>query len=562
MSPVNPSQSEPHDGAPTHAERMLLRLRAFSELLLVHQPLDDLLWNVAAQVGQLFGYEDCVLYLAEPIGLVQYAAYGVKNPQRRQIKNRIVVPIGQGIVGTVGMTWKPELVPDTAQDPRYIPDEFSGRSEATVPILYSGRLLGVLDSESAQLNGFSPSDLATLQLLASLVAPRIASGLAERERNAAVDDLARAESSHRDRIETLQRQRLESLGQLAGGLAHDFNNLLTAIVGNIGLAKEILADGSAGILLDEAQVACNKARDLTKQLLAFSSGGAPVQHPNDLVLLLRKACEEAFSGSQIAVEWHLPQRVPVVSFDAEQMRVAVQQLLRNAREAMPDGGKLEIELKVLEGKERLLQVALADHGPGVPSLLRSTIFDPYFTTKEGATGLGLSTAYWIVRRHGGSLALDPSTTQGARFLLTLPIVAEVRRSGEVSANRKLRVLLLDDDDAVRRVLTRMLEVVGHSVVATAEGEACVREFAAARASQAFDVVILDLTLRYGIGWEETFAGLRQVDPNCTVVAISGYHDSPVMANHRAHGFSGVLAKPFSTAELGRVLAEASSSLPA
>jgi signal transduction histidine kinase/ActR/RegA family two-component response regulator len=419
----------------------------------------------------------------------------------------------------------------------------------------------VLDSESSQRNGFTKADVATFELLATLVAPRIASALAERDLSVAIDDLARAESSHRDRVASMQRQRLESLGQLAGGIAHDFNNLLTAILGNVTLAKDLVPPGVAVGLLAEAQESCGKARELSRQLVAFSAGGAPMLQPGDPFELLRELVDRQFGDGRVALRWLLPDQLPVVAFDRGQLRDALRHLLRNAAEAMPGGGALEISARVLVGKDRVVEIAITDSGAGVPSPLRSTIFDPYFTTKEGASGLGLSTAFWILRRHGGSLELDPAPTAGARFVVTLPVMAEVRRSGDGERGHRLRVLVLDDDIAVRRVLVRMLESLGHRVASAGDGEGCVREFAAGMAQGGFDVVMLDLTLRHGIGWDETFAGLRQLDPSCVVMAMSGYHDSPVMANCRQHGFSGALSKPFSGQELDRALAEAVAAGP-
>ncbi|MFM1872130.1 MAG: hypothetical protein RL398_1552 [Planctomycetota bacterium] len=557
MNPTDPPVGPgPAAGPIVVAELLLQRLKRLAESLLVKNSLDDLLWEVTTKVGELFGYEDCVIYLVESVGLVQYAAFGVKNPSQRQIKNRIVLPIGQGIVGAVAETGRAELVSDTERDPRYIADEFRGRSELAVPIVYSARVIGVLDSESSQRNGFTKADVATFELLATLVAPRIASALAERDLSVAIDDLARAESSHRDRVASMQRQRLESLGQLAGGIAHDFNNLLTAILGNVTLAKDLVPPGVAAGLLAEAQESCGKARELSRQLVAFSAGGAPMLQPGDPFELLRELVDRQFGDGRVAVRWLLPDQLPVVAFDRGQLGDALRHLLRNAAEAMPGGGALEISARVLVGKDRVVEIAITDSGAGVPSPLRGTIFDPYFTTKEGASGLGLSTAFWILRRHGGSLELDPAPTAGARFVVTLPVMAEVRRSGDGERGHRLRVLVLDDDIAVRRVLVRMLESLGHRVASAGDGEGCVREFAAGMAQGGFDVVMLDLTLRHGISWDETFAGLRQLDPGCVVMAMSGYHDSPVMANCRLHGFSGALSKPFTGQDLDRALAEA------
>ncbi len=547
----------PGRGAPaTGSADLLLRLRRFADGLTNRTALDDLLWEAAAQVGELFGYEDCVVYLVERVGLVQYAAFGVKNPTVREIKNRIVLPLGQGIVGAVALSGRPELVADTRSDARYIADEFVGRSELAVPIVYAGKVLGVLDSEASHPDGFTAADQAIFELLAALLAPRIASALAERELGAAIDDLARAESVHRDRIAALQRQRLESLGQLAGGIAHDFNNALTAILGNLELARGMAGAGPLAQVLGEAAAACERPRELARQLVAFASGGAPVLQPGDLREVLREAVHQELAGSPIVVAWHEPPEVPVVAFDRGQLRDAFRHVVRNARQAMAEQGTLTVTLRVAGGRERVLEVAIADSGPGVPMPLRAAVFDPYYTTKPGASGLGLTTAYWIVRRHSGALELDPATPGGARFLVTLPVLAELRRGNAAVGLRPLRLLVLDDDDAVRRVLTRMATAVGHELTAVAEGSECVREFAAGRARGGYDAVLLDLTLRSGIDWQQTLDQLRAFDAKVVVLAMSGYHDSPAVAQPRAQGFAGSLAKPFTAGELDRAVNEA------
>ncbi len=530
-------------------------MRGFAESLLSQNALEDLLWDIAAKVGDVFGYEDCVVYLVEKVGLVQSAAFGVKSPALRKIRNPLVLPIGQGIVGTVAATGRAERIDDTTRDPRYIPDEFLGRSELAVPIVFCGKVIGVLDSESSRPGNYTAEDLATFELIATLAAPRVAAAIAERELRCALSNLEHAELQHRDREAQMQRQRLESLGQLAGGIAHDFNNLLTTILGNVSLAQEVVRSGPAAPLLADAAHAGERSRELARQLLAFASGGAPVLQAGEIVALLREVVADVV-GSGIAVSWRVAPDLPVTAFDAGQMRECLRNVLENACQAMAGNGNLRIEVAALSEGERRVEVVIHDSGPGVPSPLRTRLFDPYFTTKEGAAGLGLSVAYWIARRHGGGLELDPEVTRGARFRMWLPAYAEVRRVGSGQRLEPLRVLVLDDEPAVREVVVRMLQSQSHEVVAVGDGVACIREFAAAQQQRrAFDVVVLDLTLRHGIAWDETLAALRQMDGSCLAIAISGYHDSPVMANHREHGFGGCLPKPFTARDLDRVLRE-------
>ncbi len=533
-------------------------MRTFADSLLRRNDLDDLLWDIAGSVGDLFGYEDCVVYLVEPAGLVQRAAYGVKSPALREIKNRLVLPLGQGIVGTVAVTGVAELVADTRSDRRYIADEFQGHSELAVPIVCGGKVLGVLDSEASCVDGYTAADLATFELIATLAAPRIASALAERELSSALVSLQHVEATQRQRQGQEQRQRLEALGQLAGGIAQDFADLLTSILGNVSMAQEHVAGGPAAPLLHEVVVACDRARALSAQLVGFAAGGAPDLQVRDIVGALRAVVAEELAGSSVEVSWRIGSALPAVAFDDAQMRQVFRHLVRNAREAMSRVGRLAIEVGGGDGPQRSLVVVLHDSGPGVPSPLRTRVFDPYFTTKEGGVGLGLAAAYWIVRRHGGTLALDVEPTQGARFRLTLPAAAAAERAPAPAAPaRGLRVLVLDDNPAVRAVLVRMVQSLSHDVVGVGDGVACLREFTAAQAAgRPFQVVFFDLTLRYGIGWEETLGALRQVGAPFAAVVVSGRHDSPVLANPRQHGFAARVAKPFTVHDLDRALAEA------
>lgn len=560
MRPAQPGRNS-RDSDP---RAVLLQLTTFSASLLQQRGLEDLLWHIARQVGEVFGFEDCVVYLVEGEGLVQYAAHGVKSPAMRQIKNRLVVPLGKGIVGCVAATGVAERVAETRNDPRYIPDEVEGRSELAVPISYGGSVIGVLDSESSVPNGFSEEDEAAFQLIATLAAPRIASAIAERGLHRAEAELHRVEALQVERERQHHTERLESLGQLAGGIAHDFNNLLTAILGNVALAREEVQTAEVAAMLDDAAFACDRARSLTKQLLTFASGGAPVRNVGDLGALLVEEATAAARGTSLAVRFEFHDEPLRASFDREQIRQVVRHLVLNAAEAQPAGGPLVIEARrIRDGEVRQIEVRWRDEGPGVPEHLHARIFDPYFSTKLDGSGLGLSSSFWVARRHGGVLELDPKVTRGACFVLRLPAASEARPVAPTFVDQpvgRLRILLLDDDAAVRHVVVRMLTSLGHEAIAVADGVSCVRELAQMQAAgRVCDLALLDLTLPGGMDGLETLAALREIAPGLPAVVVSGYHDEGVLADPQRHGFVSRLEKPFTSAALQVALVEAISA---
>ena len=254
---------------------MFHTLNQFIVSMLQHHSLDDLLWDMAAVIGQLLDINDCVIYLLRDDALVQVAAYGIKNPTQRTIAEPIVIPVGEGIVGTVALTRAPEFVPDTRLDPRYISDQYEGFSELAVPILFQDQLLGVLDSEADQPNAYNEEDLALFQAIANAAASRIAWLLSEQRR------AQEEEARHMERI--------EALGRLAGGIAHDFNNLMT--VTSLSIDQLLHADAHED-QLEASEMALNaidQARSLTQQLMTFGSGGKPLFEEVDLEPLLRDA---------------------------------------------------------------------------------------------------------------------------------------------------------------------------------------------------------------------------------------------------------------------------------
>jgi len=377
-----------------------------------------------------------------------------------------------------------------------------------------------------------------------------------------VTDRKRAEQS------LLRAAKLESLGVLAGGIAHDFNNVLAVVLGTLTLAaRQADAGPSTRALLAEAEQAIDRARGLSRQLVTFAKGGTPVKRVGSIVPGIREAasfCARALGADAgVRFEEALPDDIALVDIDAEQMSQVFHNLLLNAAQAMPSGGVVRVVAENVElgpasmvplTPGRYVAVRVIDHGRGVDPKHIDRIFDPYFTTKSSGTGLGLATAHSIVARHGGYLAVESTVGEGATFSVYLPASEGVLTSIAGPArgpSKRTRVLLVDDDDLVRRMAKRVLAGRGFDVVDCADGAAAAVEYDRARAAgEPFHAVVLDLIARAGIGGVESLARLRAIDPSVRAIVMSGYSDDPVMADPRRHGFVEAVSKPFTAEKLG------------
>ncbi len=364
--------------------------------------------------------------------------------------------------------------------------------------------------------------------------------------------------------------RLESLGILAGGIAHDFNNILTGITGNLSLARsEVQLDTEhLGPLLASAEAAAQRAGRLTGQLLTFARGGVPARRSVAIAELVREAADFALRGSNVRCQYDLPDDLWPVHADPIQLGQVVQNLVINADQAMPDGGLVSIEARNVAAAERVGSVSLAAHvilrirdqGPGIDESIRERIFEPYFTTKETGSGLGLATVYAIVGQHEGHLEVESFPGQGTTFAITLP-VAGTAPTEATATDRPLprgrgRILVMDDEPAVLQLLTKALEKLGYEAQVTASGQDAVQACRVAREEQRpFAAAILDLTVPGGMGGVQALAALRRLAPDLPAVVSSGYSRDPILADYRRHGFQGMLPKPYSIRDLARVLAD-------
>lgn len=375
--------------------------------------------------------------------------------------------------------------------------------------------------------------------------------------------------------------RLESIGTLAGGIAHDFNNILGAVIGNISLAKtEIPAGHNAIDLIKDAEKAIMRAKELTRQLLTFSRGGAPVKKRIQLRNTIIDTANFATRGTNVKCCFNIADDLRPADVDEGQISQVIQNLVINARQAMPTGGEIDItsENIVLAEEMRLgrslplspgtyVRIAVKDKGIGIKPEHLDKIFDPYFTTKQSGSGLGLATCYSIVRNHGGLISVESSPDRGSTFYVYLPasegpadLAGKDERKEEVRLNG--RILVMDDEAALRTTISTMLKRLGfeHIEVAASGEEAMDLYKKALQAKQPFDVVILDLTVPGGMGGRETIEKLREVDPKVIAIVSSGYANEAIMADYTKYGFKGVIVKPYTFDELKSTLHELMDSL--
>ena len=375
----------------------------------------------------------------------------------------------------------------------------------------------------------------------------------------------------RDIIEREHKQ----LGLLAGGIAHDFNNLLTAIMGNISLASLLIpATDEMTTRLADAKNASMRARDLAQQLLTFARGGAPIKKTASLTRLVQDTVSFCLRGSQSRSECDLEDNLWPSEIDSGQISQVIANLVVNAEQAMPTGGTLHVTCENFRhgsGKNatvpdlpsgEFVKITIRDEGVGIPEQNLKRIFDPYFTTKPKGNGLGLATAYSIVKHHKGLITVESEVNKGSTFTLYLPAAAHVAvpeetgYAGVKELSGTGRVLIVDDEEAIRTLVEFTLTHLGYKVCSAAtalEGVELYRQ--KLQAGERFDCVILDLTLPGGMGGRDALKLLLEIDPSVNAIVSSGYAMDATMSHYQDFGFRGVITKPYEAAELGRTVRE-------
>ena len=369
--------------------------------------------------------------------------------------------------------------------------------------------------------------------------------------------------------ERFKANKLQSIGLLAGGIAHDFNNILTAILGNIsGIRSTGALSEKQMTRLVSAEAATRRAEMLTKQLLTFAKGGAPILKPASIQELVEASADFVLRGSSVRGVYDFPENLWPVNIDEGQISQVIHNIVINAQQAMLGGGFITVlgENVLVEQEDSFQQVpagpyvkiSIVDTGIGIPEEDRAHIFDPYFTTKHKGSGLGLASSYSIIQKHKGYLAVTSEPGVGSTFFFLLPALPNEKiSSSPVNAAPVAGqgyILVMDDEEDIRDMCQDLLLDLGYDVVCVPGGDEAIRQFTEAlHQGRPFDAVILDLTIKGGIGGKETIEQLRLINPDVKAIVSSGYSADPVMANYRAYGFSGVIQKPFDFPEIGNIL---------
>jgi signal transduction histidine kinase/ActR/RegA family two-component response regulator len=379
-------------------------------------------------------------------------------------------------------------------------------------------------------------------------------------------ELLRAEIAQRQQMEEelLRGRKLESLGVLAGGIAHDFNNFLTVIQGNVEAAKKSLDPRhSVQEMLDQVATTCQRAGFLSSQLLTFAKGGAPVRRVVSVGNLVMDAVRLARAGAPVSIAVDITADLRSAEVDPGQIVQVLHNILLNARQAMPEGGIIEVRAaNVALGNDPpsspRVRISIRDYGCGISADVLPKIFDPYFTTKPGGSGLGLATAYSIVARHDGHISVDSKPGEGTVFTIELPAVFETPAPEapiviEVQTGTE-RILVMDDEEALRKLLKHVVGSLGYEVETARDGAEAIALYEAAMAGgKRFDAVLLDLTVSGGMGGVEAAAKLKAIDPSSKLIVSSGYSDTSVMSDFARYGFDAVLAKPWTRAQMSAAL---------
>jgi two-component system cell cycle sensor histidine kinase/response regulator CckA len=351
----------------------------------------------------------------------------------------------------------------------------------------------------------------------------------------------------------IQGQKMESLGTMAGAVAHDFNNLLTTILGFAGLLKRspgLEREDRENLTLIED--AAHRAADLTGRLLSFARGGLVRFGPIDLRQVIEDAVRltEPAMHEALVVNVELTRAPVTVEGDSGQVQQALVNIVLNARDAMPSGGTIDIRLRVV-GEDAVLTIR--DDGPGMDEETRTRIFEPFFTTKPpgSGTGLGMAITYGIVQGHHGDIAVQSAPGKGTRFTIRLPLLrADLAAPAISDPGDGNLVLVVDDDEMVRRATTATLWQLGYSVAASPGGAVAV-ELVRARPER-FSAVLLDLVMP-GMTGSETFHELAGIRPDIPVIVCTGFAADKHIDADVKRRIAGLVRKPFTAEQLGAAL---------
>ncbi len=542
------------------------------------QPLESLFRTVATTCTQLLAADSAGIRLLEGDELVVAGTWG----DARGVMLTPRLKLGESVSGLVAATGQPIVVTDPDRDPRLLPAhrEALGRlgyaGLLAVPIKLGDQVAGVLSVQTRRRGGFTAEDVAMVSAFAAHVAVALENSRLYAEARRAYDELSQTQS------QLVQAQKMQAVGQLAGGIAHDFNNLMTVVTGRAELLLRRLRPGD--LLrrdVEEIQATAQRATDLTRQLLAFSR--KQVLEPRvlnlnqvvaDLAPMLRRLI-----GDHVELVTALAPDLGQVKADPRQLEQVLMNLTLNARDAMPDGGRITLETAdvVLDAdyaREHVgaqpgphVMLAVSDTGRGMDAETLARIFEPFFTTKGPGqgTGLGLATVYGIVKQSGGNIWVYSEPGRGTTFKIYLPRVSEAAGDaapaggpGAPSAGRET-ILLVEDDEAVRRLARDILTGQGYQVLEAAHGGEAL--LVAGRHQGPIHLLLTDVVMPQMSGrvLAERLAATR---PEVKVLYMSGYTENAVVHHGVLDADTVYIQKPFTLEGLARKVRDVLDAGPA
>lgn len=361
--------------------------------------------------------------------------------------------------------------------------------------------------------------------------------------------------------EKLKNQKIESISILAGGIAHDFNNVMTGVMGNVSLALQGIAPSSnEALYLKKAETAMERAAILSNKLLTFSSGGEPVKQECSLYDIIETSIDESCVEGSVRPKVSFEQNLPFIECDPIQMTQVFANIMINAIQATDADDSIEIAVhrytqsadSVVIPKGDYFKITISDTGCGIPASNILKVYDPFFTTKTEASGLGLATAYSIIKKHGGGIDFESLEGYGTTFLIYLPVsphAIEKRATQKPlppkTSQAPLKLLIMDDEEIILMVCKEMCKIMGYTVDTATDGTIAIARYKEAlKQNRRYDIVIMDLTIPGGMGGKETMAKLIEIDPQVKAIVSSGYSNEPIMSHFEKYGFIDAIAKPY------------------
>lgn len=369
--------------------------------------------------------------------------------------------------------------------------------------------------------------------------------------------------------EVLKANKFESLGVLSSGIAHDFNNLLTAILGNINLVSKLSGTPPDSIeLLKNAEKASRRAKALTQQLLTFSKEGMPIRKTTALDGLIRNSVEYALHGSTIVSSFDIVHDLLLVDIDSAQIEQVIQNIVTNSRQSISGSGAIGIRCRNVLASDietlpssfsgKYVEITIQDTGHGILPKYQHKIFDPYYTTREHGSGLGLTIALSIIQRHDGHIAVESAVDKGTVFSVYLPAAVDQHipeeKKKENSKGKRFKILVVDNEEMLLSIAGRMLVHLGHECVCARTAREALDIYKHLwKTGTPVDGVIVDLTLPGGMGGKETAGAIFDINSEARIIVSSGYSNDPVMIDFDEYGFCAAIAKPFDMEELNDVI---------